>query len=143
MLMKKTAVEKLQDLLLEYGKIFYGVFDWDLTEEEQERMKKSEIGEEVHIETPMIPVVLDEGEGNFIGMYSDEKNIPEEFIRKKAVQNESIEDFIVSCKVSSTVLKDDVMLTVNPYSENNVEYVFTMDEIDEIFTKLMKKEGDN
>lgn len=53
---------------------------------DRRRTKKfelAEIGDEIHIETPMVPVVIDEGDGYFIGMYTDEAEIPKEFKRKK------------------------------------------------------------
>lgn len=134
--MKKITVEKLQNLLTEYGVKYYCVYDWDLTDEEKIKFENAEIGDDIHIETPMVPVVIDEGDGYFIGMYTAKSEIPEEFISEKTVQRQGLETFIINCKASATVLKEDVRLVVNPYSESNVEYSFTMNEVDDIYSEL-------
>lgn len=88
---------------------------------------------------PMVPVVIDEGDGYFIGMYTDEAEIPKEFIKEKTVQLERIESFIISCKASATVLKKDVGLILNPYSLDSNVIAFSMKEVDEIYFEIKNK----
>ena len=137
--MKKITVEKLQNLLTEYGVKYYCVYDWNLTDEEKIKFENAEIGDDIHIETPMVPVVIDEGDGYFIGMYTDKNEIPEELIKEKTIQYESFESFLISCKASATVLKDDVRLVLNPYSRNDEKCVFSMKEIDVLYNKIADK----
>lgn len=137
--MEQETREKLRDLLSKNGVKYYCVYDWDLTEEEQKKFESAEIGDEIHIETPMVPVVIDEGEGYFIGMYTDEAEIPEEFKKEKTVRLERIESFIISCKASATVLKEDVGLILNPYLLDLTEIAFSMKEVDEIYFEIIDK----
>lgn len=137
--MDQETREKLRKLLSENGVEFYCVYDWDLTEEEQKKFESAEIGDEIHIETPMVPVVIDDGEGYFIGMYTNESKIPKEFKKEKTIQLERIESFIISCKASATVLKEDVGLIINPYSSDSNEVAFTMKEVDEIYFEIINK----
>lgn len=81
--MEQETREKLRDLLSKNGVKYYCVYDWDLTDEEQKKFELAEIGDEIHIETPMVPVVIDEGDGYFIGMYTDEAKFLKSLKRKK------------------------------------------------------------
>ncbi len=137
--MEQETREKLRDLLSKNGVKYYCVYDWDLTDEEQKKFESAEIGDEIHIETPMVPVVIDEGDGYFIGMYTDEAEIPKELIKEKTVQLERIESFIISCKASATVLKEDVGLILNPYSLDSNVLAFSMKEVDEIYFEIKNK----
>lgn len=123
----------------ENGTKFYYVYDWDLTEEEQKKFESAEIGDEVHIDTPMVPVVIDDGDGYFIGMYTDKTKIPKELKKEKTVQFERFEAFIISCKASATVLKEDVGLVVNPYSSEINRIAFLMKEVDEIYFEIINR----
>lgn len=137
--MEQETREKLRDLLSKNGVKYYCVYDWDLTDEEQKKFELAGIGDEIHIETPMVPVVIDEGDGYFIGMYTDEAEIPKEFKKEKTVQLERIESFIISCKASATVLKEDVGLILNPYSLDSNVLAFSMKEVDEIYFEIKNK----
>lgn len=135
--MEQETREKLRNLLSKNGVKYYCVYDWDLTDEEQKKFESAEIGDEIHIETPMVPVVIDDGDGYFIGMYTDEAKIPEEFKKEKTIQLERIESFIISCKASATVLKEDIGLVLNPYSSNSNIFALTMKEVDEIYFEII------
>lgn len=88
----------------------------------------------------MVPIVVDEGDGYFIGMYTDEAEIPKEFIKEKnSIKLERIESFIISCKASNTVLKEDVGLILNPYSLDSNVIAFSMKEVDEIYFEIKNK----
>lgn len=137
--MEQETREKLRNLLSKKGAEFYCVYDWDLTEEEQKKIESSEIGDEIRIETPMVPVIIDDEGGYFIGMYTDETEIPEEFKKEKTIKLERIESFIISCKASATVLKEDVGLIVNPYLSESDEFEFSMKEVDEIYFEIIDR----
>ena len=137
--MEHITKEKLGNLLIGTDARFYCVYDWDLTEDEENSFKTAEIGDEITIESQMVPVVIDEGKGFFIGAYTSEEEIPEEFRKEKAIQRQRIEEFIIACKASNTVLKEDVALVRNPFSSEEGKIVFSMKEVDDIYFEIIRR----
>lgn len=73
----------------------YILYNWSLTEDEENMLINSNIGDELKIETPFTPVVFKNEEKIVLPAYTSKKLIPKEFLHKYSYSKESLE--IINC----------------------------------------------
>lgn len=109
----------------------YVLYTWDLTENEMEEFTQAEINDVVHIESQMVPLVIqleNEGEDRYalVG-YTSHTEIPQEYVRQYTVVQCSIEKILLDMKAVGILLGKPPVLAINVFTEK--EKIVTLDQM--------------
>lgn len=118
-----SSEENLRELLSMLENItLYMPFDWDLTEEEREAFTSAEIGDDVHIETPLQPrLFVDEEEGYIVfPLFTSEEEIPRIISSEYAIQTVPFGAIVNTMKNSIKDLERDFVIGIDGFSKYGV-----------------------
>lgn len=97
-------------------------YTWDLTEEDEKQFESSNLGDTLHIETPMLPLLFEADDGGIgIPIFTCESEISAEYRSEYALQKCDLDYVIQLAKTIKKVTKKDVILDIDPLNEENLE----------------------
>lgn len=129
-------MSKLDTLYEKYGKEFFFVFDWGLTDEEMEQFRLGAGNPNLQFRVSRTPMLEeDENDQMYISIYSDTANIPEDYLAHEIGRASFMElaNYAILC---SKEVCGSVNVYLNPYTESDDLIGFTMEEIDSIIETL-------
>lgn len=122
-------MSKLDALYNKYGKEFYFVFDWELSEEEMQQLRLEANDPNLQFRTSRTPMIEeDENEQMYISIYSDIANIPEDYLEHEIGKASfmDIANYAIQC---SKEVCGPVNIFLDPYTESEDLIGFSMEEI--------------
>lgn len=115
--------EANMDLLIkamQNNKLFH-VYEWDITEEEKEKIKTTKMGNSVRIETPMIPVVLtDDSDNIFMSLYSSQYEIGRKYRPEPYCNQEESFEYVKLTLKAIKMIEGKVAIILDPDSDDEL-----------------------
>lgn len=114
------SLAKLLEQLQEDG--VYSLVEWNLTDEELEKMENAEVGDTVHIKTKVNPALFtsEDGETIFAYLYTSEIEIPKVRYSEYAVQQTSMNYILALVKSIKDAAGKRVALLLDYDSDDNI-----------------------
>lgn len=126
---EEKIMSKLDTLYNKYGKEFYFVFDWELSEEEMQQLRLEANDPNLQFRTSRTPMLEeDENEQMYISIYSDTANIPEDYLEHEIGKASFMDIANYAIKCSKEVC-GPVNIFLDPYTESEDLIGFSMEEI--------------
>lgn len=73
-------------------KSLYILYEWSLTDKEEKMILNSEIGKNIKINTPLVPLVLEDDKAIILPAYTSKELIPKDFLNKYAICKKNAEE---------------------------------------------------
>ncbi|MBQ9945699.1 MAG: SseB family protein [Clostridia bacterium] len=103
---------------------------WDLSGSTTKQVKKTEIGNMIHIAESMTPAVFQNKENVFLFVFSSEKAIPPKYIKEYAIVEVTVQQILIEFRAIENILGKTPFLMVNPFDDESV--IFTKEQLKEI-----------
>ena len=103
---------------------------WDLSDHIKEQVEKTEVGDMIHINEPLMPAVFQNDENVYLFAFTSEETIPKEYIKEYAIVKVTIQQILLEFLAIERILGKSPLLMINPFDDENM--IFAKEQLKEM-----------
>ena len=118
----------------------YVAYSWDLTDEEEKRIQDAEVGDRIPIDTPLVPIIVEDGDAVGLPVFSSFARAPADYQADYILQEESgLMPTFFNLYAINKITKRAASLLLNPFDEKTVRISEDMLQVYPAFRQVLNK----
>ena len=118
----------------------YVAYSWDLTDEEEKRIQDAEVGDRIPIDTPLVPIIVEDGDAVGLPVFSSYARAPADYQADYILQEESgLMPTFFNLYAINKITKRAASLLLNPFDEKTVRISEDMLQVYPAFRQVLNK----